>query len=319
MKSFFKKIFSFSKGSKIDFRWLESLPVLKGKVILNEPLNKKNWFGVGGVAQIYIEPYDENDLKILFQHMPVMPLSVLGAGSNVLIRDGGIPGVTLKLGKGFSGIVVEEDTVRVGGASLVKEVAREAERNNLSGFEFLCGIPGTLGGAIRMNAGAHGSSVSSILQELKILNRKGEIQVLSGSDFKDVFSYRQCHFPADWIFLEAVFKGKKVQDGAVISQKMLEYKQKRESAQPQGVRTAGSTFKNPDGVAAWQLIERAGLKGYSVGGAVVSDKHANFLINRGNATARDIEALGETIRKKVFEKEGVLLDWEVKKMGVDQL
>ncbi len=294
---------------------INQLPPLAGKVVENEPMKKHTWFGVGGPAFVYVEPADVADLERLIRFLPDVPLTVIGAGSNVLVRDGGIPGVTVHLGKPFAGVRLDGDKLVCGAGALVTEVARAAEKNGIAGFEFLCGIPGSVGGAVRMNAGAHGFSIDSVLVSLTVIDKNGDVQTIDPKALGG-FSYRQCHLPADWIFVEAVFQGQKVADASVITAKMKEYRAKREKTQPTGVRTAGSTFKNPVGLSAWQLIERAGMRGAKVGGAVVSDKHANFLINTGTATAKDIETLGQQIQQAVLEKEGVRLEWEVKKMGV---
>lgn len=297
---------------------VSSLPKVRGVLLFNEPLSKKNWFGVGGAADVYFEPADIDDLKTMILNLKSVPITLLGAGSNVLIRDGGIPGVTIKLGKAFSKIeVVEDDKLIVKAGALVMDVSRVAQKNSISGFEFLCGIPGSLGGGIRMNAGAYGSSLFDVLEKLTVLTKEGHIKEFQKDELLDAFSYRCCHLPSDWIFLEAVLKGKKETDNQLITERMNLNKQKREAGQPKGVRTAGSTFKNPQGLSAWQLIEKSGMKNAKVGGAVVSDKHANFLINTGKATAKDIETLGEKIRQVVLEKEGVSLEWEVKKLGVE--
>ena len=314
-KGFFNRFFGKSKN---EFPQIEkALPKVRGKLLFNEPLSKKNWFGVGGPAQVYFEPADIDDLKFFVAHDKGIPLTILGAGSNVLIRDGGIPGITIRLGKAFSAIDVEEDKLICKAGALVMEVSRVAERNLISGFEFLCGIPGSIGGGVRMNAGAYGSSLHERLETLTILTKEGQVQTLEKEELVDAFAYRKCYLPNEWIFLEAVLKGKKEADGLVIRQKIQANKQKREDGQPIGVRTAGSTFKNPEGIPAWKLIEKAGMKNAKVGGACVSSKHANFLINTGKATAKDIEDLGEHIRKTVLEKEGVSLEWEVRKLGVD--
>lgn len=297
---------------------VSSLPKVRGVLLFNEPLSKKNWFGVGGAADVYFEPADIDDLKTMILNLKSVPITLLGAGSNVLIRDGGIPGVTIKLGKAFSKIeVVEDDKLIVKAGALVMDVSRVAHKNSISGFEFLCGIPGSLGGGIRMNAGAYGSSLFDVLEKLTVLTKEGHIKEFQKDELLDAFSYRCCHLPSDWIFLEAVLKGKKETDNQLITERMNLNKQKRDAGQPKGVRTAGSTFKNPQGLSAWQLIEKSGMKNAKVGGAVVSDKHANFLINTGKATAKDIETLGEKIRQVVLEKEGVSLEWEVKKLGVE--
>ncbi|MBQ9090065.1 MAG: UDP-N-acetylmuramate dehydrogenase [Alphaproteobacteria bacterium] len=294
------------------------LPSVRGRLSANEPLSKKNWFGVGGAAQIYFEPADIEDLALFLRNMPPVPLTILGAGSNVLIRDGGIPGITVHLGKQFSDIVVEENKITCGAGAKLMEVSRMAEKNNLSGFEFLCGIPGSVGGAIRMNAGAYGSQISNILTELTIVTPVGDVQTLTQEELQEAFIYRKCLFPSEWIFAKAVFQGQQIADKSIISERMAQYRLKRENGQPIGVRTAGSTFKNPDGMPAWQLIDKVGMRGVHRGGAVVSEKHSNFLINKGHATAKDIEELGEEIRAKVLEKEGIRLEWEVKKLGVDK-
>lgn len=314
-KLFLKRFFKSLKNEKELL--LPSLPKVRGKLLFNEPLSKKNWFGVGGAAQVYFEPADVEDLKDMVSNLKSIPLTVLGAGSNVLIRDGGIPGVTIRLGRAFSTIDVLEDQIIAKAGALVMDISRVAQKNSISGFEFLCGIPGSLGGGIRMNAGAHGSSLFNILESITVLTKEGHVKTFKKEELMDAFSYRCCHLPSDWIFLEAVLKGKKELDAQVISERMLLNKQKRDAAQPKGVKTAGSTFKNPEGISAWQLIEKSGMKNAKVGGAAVSEKHANFLINTGRATAKDIETLGEKIRQVVLEKEGVSLEWEVKKLGVE--
>lgn len=297
---------------------LALMPTVRGKLLENEPLHKKNWFGVGGAAQIYFEPADENDLAQFREKMPPVPLQVLGAGSNVLIRDGGIPGVTVHLGRAFANVSVADDCLVCGAGAGVMEIARVALKNNISGFEFLCGIPGSLGGAVRMNAGAYGSQIQERLERLSVVTQEGEIRTLTAEELAGAFEYRKCLLPQDWIFVSAVLKGKKVADETVIREKMEAYRKRREQGQPMGVRTAGSTFKNPEGTPAWQLIDKVGMRGAKVGGAEVSKKHCNFLINTGHATAKDIESLGEQIREKVLQKEGIKLEWEVKKIGVDK-
>lgn len=306
--------FPFSKKDNL----MKLLPIVRGRLCANEPLSKKNWFGVGGAAQIYFEPADVEDLALLLREMPPVPLTILGAGSNVLIRDGGIPGITVHLGKQFSDIVVEADKIICGAGAKLMDVSRTAEKSSLSGFEFLCGIPGSVGGGIRMNAGAYGSQISDILTELTVITPDGAIQTLAQEELKEAFIYRKCLFPPEWIFVRAVFQGQMTADKSVISERMAQNRLKRENGQPMGVRTAGSTFKNPDGTPAWQLIDKVGMRGVTKGGAVVSEKHSNFLINKGHATAKDIEELGEEIRAKVLEKEGIRLEWEVKKLGVDK-
>ena len=288
---------------------------MRGRVAKDEPMAKKTWFGVGGTAEIYVEPADAEDLSRLIKKLPDEPLTVLGAGSNVLILDGGIPGITVHLGKPFSYIQVKGNKLTCGAGATLREVAKVAEKNKITGFEFLSGIPGSVGGAVRMNAGAFKQSLSDRMIKLTAMTGNGDISEIDPKEM-NIFEYRKCYLPDDWIFLEVVLEGKKVKDGASIREKMVEYKKKREATQPQGVRTAGSTFKNPDGLSAWKLIDKAKLRGTRVGGAVVSEKHANFLINDKGATASDIEMLGEKIREKVRREQGVKLEWEVKKLGV---
>jgi len=288
---------------------------MRGRVAKDEPMAKKTWFGVGGTAEIYVEPADAEDLSRLIKKLPDEPLTVLGAGSNVLILDGGIPGITVHLGKPFSYIQVKGNKLTCGAGATLREVAKVAEKNKITGFEFLSGIPGSVGGAVRMNAGAFKQSLSDRMIKLTAMTGNGDISEIDPKEM-NIFEYRKCYLPDDWIFLEVVLEGKKVKDGASIREKMVEYKKKREATQPQGVRTAGSTFKNPDGLSAWKLIDKAKLRGTRVGGAVVSEKHANFLINDKGATASDIEMLGEKIREKVRREQGVKLEWDVKKLGV---
>lgn len=310
MKNIFKKIFK-SKPKLID-----ALPPLKGRVVANYPLNKKTWFGVGGCAEVYVEPADVDDLSRLLQFMPSVSLTILGGGSNVLIRDGGIPGITVHLGKDFHHIKFDGTTVVCDGGVSLMELSRAAAKQGVSGFEFLSGIPGTVGGAVRMNAGAHGKCLQDVLVSLSVVTGDGELREIDPSE-TEIFGYRTCYLPSDWIFVRATFKGLKG-NVADITSTMATYKQQRQKNQPTGVKTAGSTFKNPQGLQAWSLIDKAGFRGYRKGGAMVSDKHTNFLINLGDATAGDIESLGEEIRQKVWNDFGVELEWEVKKMGIEK-
>lgn len=310
MKRLLKRIFK-SKTGLIDI-----LPPLKGKVVAHQPLCKKNWFGVGGNAEVYIEPADVEDLSVLLRSVPDVPITVLGAGSNVLIRDGGILGITLHLGKGFNDVCCEGDTITCGGGASLMQLAQRAAENAIGGFEFLSGIPGTLGGAVRTNAGAHGKSLSDVLISLTVMTKSGDVREIDPRK-TELFGYRKCYLPTDWIFIRAVLKGKKVNADVIYAQ-MADYKQQRRRNQPTGVKTAGSTFKNPQGIQAWALIDKAGFRGYRKGGAMVSNKHTNFLINLGDATAKDIEMLGEEIRQKVWNDTGIELEWEIRKIGVEK-
>lgn len=310
MINIFKKIFK----SRLDLA--HSLPPLRGEVVSHQPLHKKNWFGVGGSAEVYVEPADIEDLSRLLQFMPPVPLTVLGAGSNVLIRDGGIPGVTIHLGKSFHHIQVKDTNIICDGGVSLMELSRTAAKAGITGFEFLSGIPGSVGGGIRMNAGAHGRSVSDVLVSLTAVTGEGVVHEIDPRE-TEVFEYRKCHLPSDWIFVRAEFKGKKGKPEK-IADTMATYKKQREANQPIGVKTAGSTFKNPQGLQAWSLIDKAGFRGYRKGNVMVSDKHTNFLINLGDASAKDIEMLGEEIRKKVWNDTGVELEWEIKKLGIEE-
>ena len=296
---------------------LDRLPPLRGKLTENAPLAKMTWMNVGGPAEVLFEPADEEDLAFLVSHHLNIPTTLLGAGSNVIVRDGGVPGLVIHLGKNFSYCKVNEDhTIECGASLLVMELAKTAQKNGLSGFEFLCGIPGSVGGALRMNAGAHGSEIKDILISIRLINQKGEIKTIPMD--AEFFQYRQNLLPSNWIFVGATFKGtpKNAED---IAATMAGYKEMREKSQPVGVKTCGSTFKNPEGLQAWKLIDKAGCRGMKVGGAEVSQKHCNFLVNTGKATAGDVETLGEEIRKKVLEDSGIPLEWEVQRIGIPLL
>jgi UDP-N-acetylmuramate dehydrogenase len=296
---------------------LDRLPPLRGKLTENAALSKMTWMNVGGPAEVLFEPADEQDLALLISHHLNIPTTLLGAGSNVIIRDGGVPGLVIHLGKNFSYCKVNENnTIECGASLLVMELAKTAQKNGLSGFEFLCGIPGSVGGALRMNAGAYGAEIKDILVSIRLINQKGEIKTIPMD--AEFFRYRQNLLPSGWIFVGATFKGTP-KNAEEILETMAGYKEMREKNQPVGVKTCGSTFKNPEGLQAWRLIDKAGCRGMKIGGAEVSQKHCNFLINTGKATAGDVEALGETIRKKVLESSGISLEWEVLRIGIPLL
>ena len=290
-----------------------AFPKTRGQIQENVPLAGKTWMGVGGNASYYFEPADEQDLANLIQNCPEIPVLILGGGANTIIRDGGIPGLTIHLGKPFANIERIGDDIVCGAGALSVDLSRFAQKEGLSGFEFLCGIPGTIGGAVKMNAGAYGSEIKDILKSIRFVDSNGQIQQIEPQT--DFFQYRQNALMDDWIFVSAIFKGTQ-DDPEKIAQKMAELKAKREANQPTGVKTCGSSFKNPDGLRAWELIDKAGCRGLTIGDACISDKHANFIINKGEATAADVEALGEEVRKRVLEKSGVLLEWEIKRVGV---
>jgi UDP-N-acetylmuramate dehydrogenase len=260
-------------------------------------------------------PEDEADLAYLLANLaPETPVIVIGLGSNLIVRDGGVEGVVIRLGRGFNQVNVEsEHRVRAGSAVPDVRVARAAQEAGIAGLAFLRGIPGAIGGALRMNGGAYGRETKDVLIEARAVDRRGGIHVLSNADMH--YSYRHCGAPEDFIFTSALFQGEPG-DPVAIAAEMDSITESREATQPVKSRTGGSTFKNPPGQKAWQLIDAAGCRGLVVGDAQVSELHCNFLINRGNATAAEIETLGETVRRRVQETSGVTLEWEIKRIGV---
>ncbi len=292
------------------------LPQVRGRYLFDVPLAPTTWFRVGGPAQVTFKPADVQDLCFFLQNRPKeLPVHVIGVGSNLLVRDGGVPGVVIRLGQAFTNMMVNETTLDVGAAMLDRNVASLACENGITGFEFLCGIPGTIGGALRMNAGAYGSDISKILVHALAVDSKGCIHRLMPDELG--LSYRHCNLPKDWIFIGARFKGE-VGDSKTINAKMEEMLAEREKTQPVKSRTGGSTFANPEGTRAWELIEKAGCRGLRKGDAMISEKHANFMVNLGDAKAADLEALGEEVRKRVSDTCGVDLRWEIEKIGYDQ-
>ncbi|GIK81488.1 MAG: UDP-N-acetylmuramate dehydrogenase [Pseudorhodoplanes sp.] len=292
-----------------------AMPALRGRLLANQPLADLTWFRVGGPAQVLFMPEDENDLAYFLRNLPDdVPVVVIGLGSNLIVRDGGVEGVVIRLGRGFNAVTVEAGhRIRAGAAVPDVKVARAAQEAGIAGLSFLRGIPGAVGGALRMNGGAYGRETKDALIEARGVDRKGEIRVFSNADMH--YSYRHCGAPEDVIFTQALFQGAPG-DPAVIAAEMDKITEAREATQPIKSRTGGSTFKNPPGHKAWQLIDAAGCRGLVVGDAQVSELHCNFLINRGRATAHDIETLGETVRARVKENSGVGLEWEIKRIGV---
>ncbi|ESR27329.1 UDP-N-acetylmuramate dehydrogenase [Lutibaculum baratangense] len=292
----------------------EAAPDLRGRLSANEDMAPITWFRVGGPAQVLFSPADEEDLAYFLSRAPSdLPVRVIGLGSNSLIRDGGVPGVVVRLGRGFAKVEVEEGgRLRVGAAVPDVKVARAAADAALSGLSFFRGIPGGLGGALRMNAGAYGGETKDALVSVRAVDRSGRIREVPAAELG--MSYRHSEAPADWIFTEALFQGDEG-DRETILAEMNAITDSRESSQPVKSRTGGSTFKNPPGGKAWQLVDQAGCRGLRIGGAQVSEMHCNFLINTGDATAHDIETLGETVRARVLETSGVALDWEIKRVG----
>jgi UDP-N-acetylmuramate dehydrogenase len=293
--------------------FMELLPPLRGQLITNAPVGKQTWFGVGGLAEVSFRPADAADLAIFLSALPLeISLTIIGIGSNLLVRDGGIPGVVVRLGREFAKLKIEHDVVRVGAALLDRIVAFAAAEVGIAGFEFLSGIPGSIGGSLRMNAGAYGREIKDVLVSATALDRSGRTHVLDCRQMG--FSYRHCGVDPSWIFIEARLRGT-AGDRAAIAAQLSEIRCVREATQPVRARTGGSTFKNPPGDSAWRLIDAAGCRGLVRGGAMVSHQHANFLINTGKATAADLEGLGEEVRRRVCEASGVVLDWEIERIG----
>ncbi|MFJ5369407.1 UDP-N-acetylmuramate dehydrogenase [Bosea sp. CER48] len=294
-----------------------SAPDLRGRLLANQDLSGLTWFRVGGSAQTLFTPADDEDLAYLLSKLPEeIPVTVIGLGSNLIVRDGGIPGVVIRLGgKAFGEIRLESgDRLRAGTAVPDVKVARAAADASLDGLAFYRGIPGSIGGALRMNAGAHGGETTDVLVEARGVTRKGEIVTLSHAQMG--FTYRNSAASThDIIFTSALFQGRPGEQ-AVIQAEMDRVTQAREAAQPIKERTGGSTFKNPEGGKAWQLIDAAGCRGLRIGGAQVSEMHCNFLINTGGATAADVEGLGEEVRRRVKDNSGFELQWEIKRYGV---
>ena len=301
-------------GSDTASELLDRLPKVRGRLQEHVSLREYTWFRVGGPAEVLFSPADTQDLSAFLGALDLsVPVTVIGVGSNLLVRDGGVPGVVIRLGRGFGSVVVEGTQVRAGAAVPDVKVARAALDAGLSGLTFFRGIPGTIGGALRMNGGAYGRETKDVLVEASCVSRAGDVKQLSVDDM--AYSYRHCGAPEDLIFVEALFQGEPGEPD-VIAAEMKAITDARESTQPVRSRTGGSTFKNPDGSKAWELIDAAGLRGFSIGAAMVSEKHCNFLINTGGATAEDLETLGETVRARVLEHSGIELDWEIRRIGI---
>jgi UDP-N-acetylmuramate dehydrogenase len=290
------------------------MPELRGRLLANQSLAELTWFRVGGPAQAFFMPQDENDLAYFLQNLAVdIPVIVIGAGSNLIVRDGGVPGVVVRLGRGFNEVKVEEGhRVAAGTAMLDVVVARAAQAAGIAGLAFFSGIPGSIGGALRMNGGAYGGETKDVLVEARGIDRRGTMRTYSNADMG--FSYRHCGVPDDVIFTAALFQGR-AGDPEAIAAEMAEIKGKREKTQPRN-RTGGSTFKNPPGQSAWKLVDEAGCRGLQVGQAKVSELHSNFLINLEGANAADIESLGEMVRERVKAHSGIDLEWEIKRIGI---
>ncbi|MBO1039700.1 UDP-N-acetylmuramate dehydrogenase [Brucella pituitosa] len=289
---------------------------LRGKLMPDTGMDKITWFRAGGPAQVLFQPADEEDLSEFLKAVPEeIPLLVVGIGSNLLVRDGGIPGFVVRLSaKGFGNVEqVAETRLRAGTATPDKRVAAAALEAGLGGFHFYHGIPGGIGGALRMNAGANGVETRERVVEVRALDRKGELHILSNADMG--YAYRHSSASPDLIFTSALFEGVPG-DREEIKKAMDEVQNHRETVQPVREKTGGSTFKNPEGTSAWKEIDKAGCRGLRVGGAQMSEMHCNFMINTGNATGYDLETLGETVRAKVYENSGIRLHWEIKRLGL---
>ena len=293
----------------------DMLPPVRGTLTMGAALKDLVWFRAGGPAEVLFRPADAEDLAAFIAARPAdLRISVIGVGSNLLVRDGGIPGVVVRLSSAFGKIQADGLRVRAGAAALDAAVARAAADAGIAGLEFLRGVPGTIGGALKMNAGCYGREIKDIFVEATAINGKGEKITLTAADM--AFEYRKAAGAGDnLIFVEAVFQGTR-DEAAAIRARMEELSANREASQPIKSKTGGSTFKNPPGHKAWQLIDEAGLRGFRVGAAQVSEKHTNFLINTGDASAADLEALGEEVRRRVKEKSGITLEWEIKRVGI---
>jgi UDP-N-acetylmuramate dehydrogenase len=298
---------------------------VRGRYTENAPLGTTGWFKCGGPADVMFKPADRDDLIQFLTHCPLeIPVTILGAMSNTIVRDGGVPGVTIRLGREFAGIEADGETVKAGALALDANVAQVAAEAGIGGLEFFSGIPGTIGGALRMNAGCYGSETKDVLVEANAIDRNGTVHTLT-PDQMDM-TYRHVGVPDDFVFIGATFKGKKDNAENVLT-RMAEIKQKREASQPIREKTGGSTFANPspaelkkanlpEDTKVWQIIDQVGGRGLTIGGALMSEKHCNFMINSGNATAADLENLGEEVRKRVGDKFGISLRWEIKRIGV---
>ena len=301
-------------GTDLHATLVKAMPDLRGRLSAGSDLKQYTWFRVGGPAEVLFSPADEADLAYFMKTLPpAVPVTIIGLGSNLLVRDGGIDGVVVRLGRGFNEIKVEElSRLRVGTAVPDANVARAAADAGIAGLAFYRGIPGGIGGALRMNGGAHGTETCDVLVEARAVDRAGNTHVLSVDDMN--YTYRHCGASEDLIFTEALFQGRPGNPAEILAE-MDEIAAYREEVQPIKSRTGGSTFKNPEGNKSWKLIDAAGCRGLSVGDAKVSELHCNFLINEGNASAADLETLGETVRTRVKETSGVQLEWEIKRFG----
>lgn len=292
---------------------IERLPEVRGRLRADEPMARYTWFRVGGPAEVLFEPADIDDLQAFMAAKPAgVPVTVIGGTSNILIRDGGIAGIVIRLGKAFAGIEADGTQIKAGAAAADINVARRAADAGVGGLEFMVGIPGTVGGALRMNAGAYGTEIADIFESASAVDGSGNLRTLRAADMG--FAYRHTDVAEELVFTAAVFNGRAGDPGAIRA-RMKEIQDQRETSQPVREKTGGSTFANPDGHKAWQLVDAAGCRGLRIGGAQVSEAHTNFLINTGDATASDLEQLGEEVRRRVKERSGIQLHWEIRRLG----
>ncbi|WP_374654585.1 UDP-N-acetylmuramate dehydrogenase [Phenylobacterium sp.] len=294
--------------------WREALPAVRGRLLRDEPLGPFTWFRVGGAAEVLFLPADHEDLGAFLQGLPEnVPVTVLGVGSNVIVRDGGVEGVVIRLaGRPFGGVSVKGDLVTAGAGALDAAVAKAAAKAGLAGLEFYAGIPGSVGGALTMNAGCYGGETKDILVSAWGYDRAGRRVDYQLADFG--YTYRHSQAPADIIWVEATYRGRPDAPDAVAA-RIAEITARRETTQPIREKTGGSTFKNPEGHSSWKLVDEAGWRGKLHGGAMFSPLHSNFMINTGQATAADLEGLGEAVRADVKAKTGIELQWEIKRIG----
>ncbi|MFV3074133.1 UDP-N-acetylmuramate dehydrogenase [Niveispirillum fermenti] len=301
-------------GKALVERLRAAAPDLRGRLAADAPLGPLTWFRVGGHAEALFRPADEDDLAHFLAHCPTdVPVTVIGVASNLLVRDGGVPGVVIRLGGPFADIAVTGDVITAGAGALDLNVALTAQQAGLTGLEFLSGIPGTIGGAVRMNGGAYGGETVDVIVAADGIDRQGNRRTWNGGELG--LTYRHCSVSEDVIFTRARFRGRPG-DPAAIKERIDAIQQARADSQPVRARTGGSTFANPDGHKAWQLIDAAGCRGLTIGGAQISEKHCNFLLNLGDATAHDIESLGEEVRRRVKAASGIDLRWEIRRIGL---
>lgn len=303
---------------------LDQLPVARGRYTENAPLGAKGWFRCGGAADVVFKPADADDLQDFLEKCPAdIPVYIFGALSNTIIRDGGLRGVAVRLNREFSSIEINDNKLTVGALALDANVAAFAAQNGLGGLEFFSGIPGTIGGALRMNAGCYGTETKDVLISCEAMDRAGKLHHLTPDQMG--MTYRHINLPKDYVFISAIFQGTP-EDSNTVTARMEEIKERRRESQPIREKTGGSTFANtskeeliaanlPEDMKVWQLIESVGGRGLKIGGAMMSEKHCNFMINSGNATASDLEELGEEIRKRVVEKFNITLRWEIRRIG----